>query len=111
MISEKTITNRAAGGARFLDEIDHDWYQRVDSDLLDMSIAWMGTDQKCGCILAQLHGRHFQDGLRLYRISHMESATLGFTLNSPDFDFTGQWDKLTAAWREEILSRHTQEET
>ena len=110
MISEKTMKNRAAGGARFLDEVDPGWHERVDPDLLNMSVAWIDMDKGCGCVLAHLDGRHFQGGLRRYDIRFEASAGLGFTFESPDFDYTSQWDILTAAWREEILSRRIEEE-
>ena len=111
MISEPTIKNRAAGGARFLDEVDPGWHQRVDPDLLDMSVAWIEFDSGCGCVLAQLDGKHFQGGLRQYNIQFETSTGLGFTFETPDFDYTSQWEKLTDAWRTEILSRRKEEAT
>ena len=110
MISEKMLSDRAAGGARFLDEVDPGWEWHLDVDKLSMSVAWIDQDG-CGCVLAQLDGKHFQDGLRSYHIEYKQAEVLGFTIEPPDFDYTSQWDKLTDLWRTEILFRRKEEAT
>ncbi len=106
--SKTTLLARARAGAQLLDTLDPGWQWRVDPEKLRMDIGWI-LENGCGCVMAQLDGRSFDQGLDHYQIDGEEPVPLGFTLDRPDFDHTSQWDKLTVAWRTEVLSRRKED--
>ncbi len=107
--SERLLQHRAAAGAQLLDALDEGWQWRADPEKLQMDVGRI-LENGCGCVLAQLDGRSFQGSINSYQIDKEAEVPLGFTLDRPDFDHTSQWDKLTVAWRAEILSRRQVEE-
>jgi hypothetical protein len=101
---------RVAEGARYLDDEDPGWYQRVDPETLELS------DGRC-CVLGQLHGEYRRGLLRtLINASSAPRASLsptalgfqcvqGVNPAAQDDDYR----HLTRAWTAEILRRRFDE--
>jgi len=89
---EYGLVESAKRGAEVLDRIDPEWYEKINTGRLDMSLY-------SSCILGQLYGNDFNGG-----------AILGFALPTypgPTFDPEREalWNQLTDAWINEIESR------
>ena len=87
----------ATAGARYLDEQDHGWADRINLGDFDM-------EDPCGCILGQLTG-DFHDALREFGWDLHQAALLGFTIPSGYTDTDENWAGLDQAWVNEVLSR------
>jgi hypothetical protein len=91
--------DRARCGAEYLDQLEPGWYNRVDVERLDISVA---TE----CVIGQLYGsynnwRNSKDcGSANFTVKH------GFFVRTPK---KKNWEKQTEAWKQEILARREQE--
>jgi hypothetical protein len=88
-----TVAVRVAAGAAFLDEREPGWADRIDLDQLDLS-------SDCRCVLGQLHG-DYGTGLDVLDVEFGTGASRGLGFNCAG----GEFDELTAAWRELISRR------
>jgi len=106
-ITPEAARQRVARGAAYLDEVDPDWWQRLDAAVLELSHGQ-------SCVLGQLHGG-FEHGLSRAAILNMGSApraslspvALGF-LCVQGVAAEGQahdYALLNAAWQDEIIRR------
>lgn len=106
-ITAEKARERVQRGATYLDEVDPDWYRRVDSDTLELE------DGK-HCILGQLHGE-FRLGLGRSHLITMSSAPRT-SLSPVNYGFkcvegvSDEWQArdyklLNAAWKEAVRSR------
>lgn len=80
------VAERVAAGARFLDEHEPGWWQRINVSRLNLS-------DSCRCIRGQLDGD-----------ADEFDPNLGFDIYPLDDD--AAYDELTAEWRRVITSRH-----
>jgi hypothetical protein len=109
----KQAANRAERGAKALDERMPDWYEKIDTDTLDLEAGIQDTTVvgDCGCICTQLAPEISPSGRKLY--------TAGFRALFPEQSFNGvfptqhgfiaseseMYDELTQAWKREIAKR------
>lgn len=82
------LEERVDRGARFLDEKEPGWWDKIDLETLNMKNCYL-------CILGQLTGDYFIN--KYFRI---DKADLGFT--QPEKE---QWLELGRLWKAEILKR------
>lgn len=105
--SPDVASERAARGATYLDDVDPDWYIRIDPELLSLA------DGGC-CVLGQLHGTFLQ-GLSRAGLFNMSSAPRA-SLSPVDYGFmcsqtgddaseTREYGNLNRAWRFELRRR------
>lgn len=94
----------AAVGARYLDEHEPGWAERIDLITLEMV-------SPCGCILGQLGG-DYRDELRERGWNGSHAAALGFTVPvDPRVDIStpvavdNAWAELDVAWIAQIRAR------
>lgn len=106
-ITPARARERAGRGARYLDDVDPDWFWHIDPDMLEL-----GNGH--ACVLGQLYGS-FITGLSRVRLINFSSTprperspvALGFlclrgvcqALQEQDYEYLNQ------AWQEEIRSR------
>jgi hypothetical protein len=88
-----TVAERVNAGIAWLDEHEPGWRQRVDRDRLDQ-------EDCTRCVGGQLAG-WYHYFLQRHGLSDYAAIRLGFDLVYPHGDF----DQLTAAWRELIDTR------
>jgi hypothetical protein len=98
---------RVQRGAAYLDDVDPEWYRRVDSETLEL-----GDGRHC--ILGQMHGE-FRLGLGRSRLISMSSApraslspvAYGFKCveNVPEEWQAYDYELLNEAWKEAVRSR------
>jgi hypothetical protein len=93
---------RVSAGARWLDEVEPGWAERIDLD--DFRLA----DGR-RCILGQLYGS-FCDGLDTHDLEYDEAEMYGFYLDNLDgkYDHWDEgliWIRLEDQWIAEIKSR------
>jgi hypothetical protein len=91
-----TVAERVNAGATWLDQREPGWADRIDLDQLDL-----GSD--CRCILGQLHD-NYGDGIDALGIHFLSGQTMQFGFNAWNLG-GGEFDELTAAWRELISQR------
>lgn len=101
----QSIEERAAEGAKFMDEARSGWYKEVDLETLHLG--WGDC-----CILGQLFG-DYEEGLIELNLtgpwSETTSRRLGFLVGGYNDTSLG-YQKLTEAWKKEIKARLDQEE-
>lgn len=98
---------RAVRGARYLDEIDPGWHDRLEIDQLELSSG-------SACVLGQLHG-DFQLGLGRSHLVNLSSApraslspvAYGFLCvqSGSVADRERDYERLNEAWMEEVRKR------
>jgi len=93
---------RVSAGARWLDEVEPGWAERIDLDDFCLSDGRR-------CILGQLYGR-YSDGLDTHDLEYEEAKMYGFNLDTLDgkYDQWGEglfWIRLEEHWIAEIESR------
>jgi hypothetical protein len=92
----KTIEQRVADGATFLDMTVPGWWDRIDVKLLDLGNCFK-------CVLGQLCG-DFGDGVVEFNVP--DEVELGFDVRCGDLAFDSTLhDQLTGEWRRIILAR------
>jgi len=106
-ITPEQVRKRVQRGADYLDNVDPDWYRRVDSETLEL-------DDGRHCVLGQLHGE-FRLGLGRSHLITMSSApraslspvAYGFKCveNVPDEWQAYDYDLLNEAWKEAVRTR------
>lgn len=112
-ITAEKARERVDRGATYLDEVDPEWYRRVDSDTLEL-----GDGQHC--ILGQLHGE-FRLGLGRSHLITMSSAPRA-SLSPVHYGFkcvegvSDEWqardyDLLNAAWKDAVQRRQDADPT
>lgn len=65
-ITPKKVRERVERGANYLDEVDPEWYRRVDAETLEL-------EHRDHCVLGQLHGE-FRLGLGRSNLISLSSA-------------------------------------
>lgn len=106
-VTPEMARERVKRGASYLDEVDPNWYQRVNSETLEL-----GDGQHC--ILGQLHGE-FQLGLGRSQLITMSSAPRA-SLSPVSYGFkcvegvpepwqARDYELLNEAWREAVQTR------
>jgi hypothetical protein len=116
----RTIAERAAAGAVFLDERLPGWHERIDLGALRL-------DSPCRCVLGQLDGGG-DDGLSrplsevvdetpylrqiaVLGVGVREAYKYGFSLWNPGDEYAAEerddsaWGDLSAAWAAQVSSR------
>jgi hypothetical protein len=106
-ITPDRARERVQRGAEYLDDVDPEWYRRVDSETLEL-----GDGQHC--ILGQMHGE-FRLGLGRSDLINMSSApraslspvAYGFKCveNVPEEWQDYDYELLNEAWKEAVRSR------
>lgn len=106
-ITPEAARQRVARGAAYLDEVDPDWWRRLDAAVLELSHGQH-------CVLGQLHGG-FGQGLSRAAVLNMGSApraslspvALGFLcVQGVAADWQARdYALLNAAWQDEIIRR------
>ena len=106
-ITPERVRERVQRGAEYLDDVDPEWYRRVDSETLEL-------DDGRHCVLGQLHGE-FRLGLGRSHLITMSSApraslspvSYGFKCveNVPDEWQAYDYDLLNDAWKEAVRTR------
>lgn len=106
-ITPEKVRERVDRGATYLDEVDPEWYQRVDAETLEL-----GDGEQC--VLGQMHGE-FRLGLGRSHLISMSSApraslspvAYGFKCveGVPDEWQSYDYDLLNAAWTEAVRTR------
>lgn len=112
-ITPEKVRERVARGAAYLDDIDPEWYRRVDAETLEL-------DDGRHCVLGQLHGE-FRLGLgrsHLISLSSAPRASLSPTAYGfkcvegvPDAWQRRDYALLDEAWMEAVRRRQMEDPT
>lgn len=108
-ITLRNARERVQRGASYLDDVDPEWYRRVDAETLELA------DGK-HCVLGQLHGE-FRLGLGRSHLITMSSAPRA-SLSPVSYGFkcvegvSDEWqdrdyDLLNTAWKDAVRTRQT----
>lgn len=106
-ITPEKVRERVQRGATYLDDVDPEWYRRVDSETLEL-----GDGRHC--ILGQLHGE-FRLGLGRSHLITMSSAPRA-SLSPVSYGFKGvegvpeswqarDYELLNEAWKDAVRTR------
>jgi len=106
-ITPEAVQERVRRGASYLDDVDPEWYERIDREALSL-------DSGRRCVLGQLHGE-FRLGLGRSGLISMSSApraslspvAYGFMCveDVPAVWQARDYELLTAAWRQAVQAR------
>lgn len=96
-----TPREAAINGASWLDTVQPAWWQRIDTDTLDIA-------SDIDCVLGQVFSRTYTVAADALALDHEARVGLGFTV--PKWQsWYREIPKLNAAWREEIDRRRVAE--
>lgn len=111
-VSYAYARTRVQRGAAYLDDIDPEWYRRVDAETLELSSG-------SSCVLGQLHG-DFRRGLSRSQLINMSSApraslspvSYGFKCVHGVSDEVQEQDyaHLSRAWQDAVRQRQAADE-
>jgi hypothetical protein len=93
---KQTILNRAARGAKLLDQMRPGWARRTKIKKLKMDQGWI-DNKGCGCVLAQ---EFCTFGTGLAALDVYEVGKFGFVADSDP-----EYAVLDEAWKDEIRKR------
>lgn len=90
---------RVRKGAALLDEKVPDWADRIALPDLDVSDSF-------NCVLAQVAGGHYVQGLTLVALLYLDASEYGFAAASDGIGGADEeFARLTECWHEEIAER------
>jgi hypothetical protein len=105
MLTNEEARARVANGAAHLDKVKPRWFNLIDVGTLTLHDA-------CGCIVGQLCGNRFSDGLRALGLNSGVDCGLDLSVlqlwdghTSYDAYRRGQYQSLQDAWVEAIADR------
>ncbi len=86
-----SVQKRVARGVALLDAYDPEWFNRVDTDRLRMEDVRL-------CVLAQVVGQDYDQGLTAFGLSCRKSMKYGFDGYRGDEFTPNPWNELRREW-------------
>lgn len=94
---------RVARGVKFLDAVDPDWFNRIDTETLNLN-------NINHCVVAQITGLEYDAGLKVLSIGKRRGVWYGFDAVTYDaYMFSAPWNELRTAWIRAIRTRRDEQ--